>query len=520
MNNRTLVYNQNNRLIQVEEGEDVLGEYTYNGLEQRVIKKANGVTTIFHYGFNAEIVGESSPDGTFQKEYLYHGSSRTARFDTQSGDLYYYLNDHLGTPQLMTDDQGTTVWQATHRPFGGAEVNTDATIDDHFRFPGQYYDEETGLHYNHHRYYDSRTGRYLRPDPSHFTTSKGDNTPYVLPLLLTVPNELNLYHYVQNSPINHDDPDGLFIRDTVVFIDSIIKATKYADVQTQIGERQKWLDKQISKTKVGSYEWTELMMESIKLLKLSKEVQAGGLPHLRDAVVAAYGLPGTLTGGLPPQSMKDFIIGEIASEAGRLMGEIKIPTVPGNVEKHLPLKWNPHNPKFIDKPDAILLDVYDGKPPFTWSISGGQGISLGAQEAGGRSIAVQTSASASGTAEIAVIDGNNDKVSGTITAAKYYYIDDDYYFHWFQSWSHNCRFYHHRTVYSSFDDSVVSEETRGCVAGGGPDRAGCLARAPINKDFYCNNVMGYTMCTAGYCQDAGPECSTDYWCYGHSGVYE
>jgi RHS repeat-associated protein len=59
------------------------------------------------------------------------------------------------------------------------------------RFPGQYYDAETGLHYNWYRYYDSGIGRYITADPLRF---KG--------------GDLNLYNYVKASPINKFDKDG------------------------------------------------------------------------------------------------------------------------------------------------------------------------------------------------------------------------------------------------------------------------------------------------------------------------
>ena len=61
----------------------------------------------------------------------------------------------------------------------------------YFRFAGQYYDSETGLHYNYHRYYDPRTGRYLRPDP------------------IGLDGGLNLYIYANANPINAIDPFGL-----------------------------------------------------------------------------------------------------------------------------------------------------------------------------------------------------------------------------------------------------------------------------------------------------------------------
>jgi RHS repeat-associated protein len=189
---KTLVYNQNNRLQRVEEGGTVLGEYAYNGLGQRITKTVGGNTTVFHYDFDGNIIGESESDGTFTTEYLYLGASRTAKIDMASGNMYYYHNNYLGTPLLMTDDTGTVVWEADYKPFGEATVNPNSTVVNNFRFPGQYYDTETGFHYNYHRYYDPKTGRYLTPDP------------------LGLSGGFNPYAYVKNNPVNRIDPTGLF----------------------------------------------------------------------------------------------------------------------------------------------------------------------------------------------------------------------------------------------------------------------------------------------------------------------
>ena len=105
---KTFIYNQNNRLIRAEEDSNVLGQYTYNGLGQRVTKVA-GVSTVFHYDFDGNIIGESLTNGTFTAEYLYLGSSRLAKVDVSSDSIYYYHNNYLGTPQLMTDGTGKVV---------------------------------------------------------------------------------------------------------------------------------------------------------------------------------------------------------------------------------------------------------------------------------------------------------------------------------------------------------------------------------------------------------------------------
>jgi RHS repeat-associated protein len=188
---KALTYNQDNRLTRVEENGQTLGEYVYNGLGQRVKKTAGRSTTIFHYDFDGNIIAESDAGGAFKKEYLYKKETRLAMVDVSSGDLYFFLNDHLGTPQTVTDGTGKSVWEALYKPFGEASVHPSSTIVNNFRFPGQYFDQETGLHYNYHRYYDPRTGRYVTPDP------------------IGLKGGINLWPYVANNPLRRIDPWGL-----------------------------------------------------------------------------------------------------------------------------------------------------------------------------------------------------------------------------------------------------------------------------------------------------------------------
>ena len=106
---------------------------------------------------------------------------------SQSGMIH---NDHLATPQKMTDSSGTVVWAADYKPFGEATI-TVSTITNNLRFPGQYYDAETGLNYNYFRDYNPVIGRYVQADPIGLTGG------------------INLYRYVGNHPVKRVDPFGL-----------------------------------------------------------------------------------------------------------------------------------------------------------------------------------------------------------------------------------------------------------------------------------------------------------------------
>jgi RHS repeat-associated protein len=105
--------------------------------------------------------------------------------------LFFYISDYVGKPHIIMNDAGEIVWNAEYLPFGGAEVDTDLIVNNHFMFAGQNYDSETGLHYNYHRYYDPKVGRYLRPDP------------------IGVAGGINLYVYAENNSINISDFFGL-----------------------------------------------------------------------------------------------------------------------------------------------------------------------------------------------------------------------------------------------------------------------------------------------------------------------
>jgi type VI secretion system secreted protein VgrG len=110
--------------------------------------------------------------------------------------VYYIQADQIDTPRVVTDQANKVVWRWDGAdPFGAGLPDEDPDGDGvrftmNLRFPGQYFDRETGLHYNYFRDYDPAMGRYLQPEP------------------LGLAGDINLYRYARNNPLSYIDPDG------------------------------------------------------------------------------------------------------------------------------------------------------------------------------------------------------------------------------------------------------------------------------------------------------------------------
>ncbi|MCF8080950.1 MAG: RHS domain-containing protein, partial [Desulfobacterales bacterium] len=130
---KTFVYNQNNRLARVLDNGELLGEYIYNAMGQRVVKTVNGLDTVFLYGFDDKLIAESQSNGVFIAEYIHRGDNALAKVECPTNTVYYYLNDYLGQPKALVDDQEQAVWEANYLPFGQAVVNPNSSVQNNLR---------------------------------------------------------------------------------------------------------------------------------------------------------------------------------------------------------------------------------------------------------------------------------------------------------------------------------------------------------------------------------------------------
>jgi RHS repeat-associated protein len=90
----------------------------------------------------------------------------------------------------VEDDAGRELWRARIDPYGRAHIGPDAAIELNLRWPGHYFDAESGLHYNRHRYYSPELARYIQVDPR------------------DLEGGINVYAY-SSRPLDRVDVDGL-----------------------------------------------------------------------------------------------------------------------------------------------------------------------------------------------------------------------------------------------------------------------------------------------------------------------
>lgn len=208
-------YDNSQRVSTVSSPEGVLlATYTYNAFGQRIKKTTESGSTLYFYDIAGRLLTERNTLNAVDLIYIWaddepiaqrsayqqiivsgKGKNRVTTID--NGEALVFLHvDELLAPRNGTDLSGNLIWNWDYDSFGAIPADQDPDGDDRFfsinlRMPGQYYDSETELFYNHFRYYDPVTGRYIQSDP--IGLAGGDNP----------------YSYVENNPLSKIDPTGL-----------------------------------------------------------------------------------------------------------------------------------------------------------------------------------------------------------------------------------------------------------------------------------------------------------------------
>jgi RHS repeat-associated protein len=146
--------------------------------------------TLFTYDESGQLLGEYNDNGLAKAEFVYLDSLPIAMI--KGTTVLYVETDHLGTPRQLVDAANNVQWAWNFLGSAfGTQAPTTTTYPMNLRFPGQYYDAETGLNYNYFRDYEPTTGRYVESDP--IGLKAGPTT----------------YGYVRANPITFIDPLGL-----------------------------------------------------------------------------------------------------------------------------------------------------------------------------------------------------------------------------------------------------------------------------------------------------------------------
>jgi RHS repeat-associated protein len=192
-------YNDAGRMVSATKS-GVTTTYALNALGQRVKKTVSGVSTYFVYDEVGHLTGEYDTTGALIEETIWFEDIPVAVLKPNGSggvNLFYLHTDHLNTPRRITrPSDNIVVWRWDSDPFGTTVANEDPDGDStlfayNLRFPGQYLDQETGLHYNYFRDYDPQTGRYPQSDP------------------IGLEGGLNTYAYANLNPVSFADPSGL-----------------------------------------------------------------------------------------------------------------------------------------------------------------------------------------------------------------------------------------------------------------------------------------------------------------------
>ncbi|MFF6775557.1 putative T7SS-secreted protein [Streptomyces sp. NPDC012637] len=154
------------RLTSVVTPDGTEWRYVYDPLGRRIAK--HSPTETVHFTWDGATLCEQSTETltlTWDHAGLRPLAQTERRRDTDETRFFAIVTDLIGTPTELVDESGELAWRSRTTLWGTTSWTRDATAYTPLRFPGQYFDPESGLHYNYFRYYDPEPARYLTQDP-------------------------------------------------------------------------------------------------------------------------------------------------------------------------------------------------------------------------------------------------------------------------------------------------------------------------------------------------------------------
>ncbi|MDC5411231.1 RHS domain-containing protein [Acinetobacter baumannii] len=251
--NLKLTWDNQNRLIR-SDNNGLVTEYGYDVFGRRLYKKISNELTLF--GWDGDLmIWESfkSAQTNYTKHYIYEPDSFVPllqagykdfiqlietpdyqEYQTKPYSIYkdpvwnrnlgkertaleqftFYHCDQVGTPQTMTNIRGECVWEILQDTWGAVSqikaLNQDNPFEqNNLRFQGQYYDQETELHYNRYRYYEPHSARYVSKDPIGLEGGMNTSSYVSDPNQWIDPKGLNSFNYGEMFGIPASAQSGL-----------------------------------------------------------------------------------------------------------------------------------------------------------------------------------------------------------------------------------------------------------------------------------------------------------------------
>ena len=150
---------------------------------------AKQVTEFYEYTAGGRVIYNESTEENTIKKTTYIWANKTLWCEVNAGVVYYHHTDHLGTTEVITNENGTVVWEAGYEAFGSV-LNESGESKFTPSYTGKFFDKASGLYYFNARWYDSELGKFTSQDPAR--------------------DGGNWWVYCGNNPLSNVDTNGLY----------------------------------------------------------------------------------------------------------------------------------------------------------------------------------------------------------------------------------------------------------------------------------------------------------------------